>query len=111
VAVKVTGYRAMWVFAMFDLPTDTKKARRDYTRFRHLLIEDGFTMLQYSVYARPCPSEENANVHYLRIKAGLPPQGQVRVMVVTDKQYERMKVFYGKKRIATEKPPDQLAFF
>ncbi|HHT9133449.1 MAG TPA: CRISPR-associated endonuclease Cas2, partial [Candidatus Avalokitesvara rifleensis] len=45
-------YRAMWLFAMFDLPVDTKKARREYTRFRKALLTEGFTMLQYSVYAR-----------------------------------------------------------
>ncbi len=107
----VTGYRAMWVLVMFDLPVDSKEARRAYTRFRHGLIENGFVMLQYSVYARPCASEENAIVHFRRVKATLPPAGQVRMLTITDKQYGRMKIYESKKRVPTEKPPEQLAFF
>ena len=42
----LSGYRAVWIFAMFDLPTDTKKARKDYTDFRKNLLKNGFTMLQ-----------------------------------------------------------------
>ena len=67
--MEISGYRFMWVLAMFDLPTETKKARRDYTLFRKHLLEDGFMRLQYSVYIRHCPSRENANVHVGRIKA------------------------------------------
>lgn len=101
----------MWVLAMFDLPTDTKAARKAYHDFRKSLLEDGFVMLQFSVYGRHSPSEENARVHENRIKAVLPPDGEVRVMTVTDKQFERMKVFYGKMRKATEKSPEQISFF
>ena len=105
------GYRSMWILAMFDLPTDTKAARRAYHDFRESLLDDGFTMMQFSVYARHCPSEENAAVHEARIRASLPDDGEVRVIVITDKQFERMKVFYGKTRKATEKPPEQISFF
>ncbi len=101
----------MWVLAMFDLPTDTKAARRAYHNFREKLLDDGFTMLQFSVYGRHCPSEENTLVHEKRINANLPPDGEVRVLVVTDKQFERMKVFLGKVRAATEKAPEQISFF
>lgn len=101
----------MWVFAMFDLPTDTKEARKAYHDFRAALLGDGFTMLQYSVYARHCATEENAEVHDKRVRARLPPDGEVRLLTVTDKQFERMKVFHGKTRKATEKAPDQISFF
>jgi len=82
----VSGYRLMWVVAMFDLPTDTKNARKAYTHFRKHLLDDGFTMLQYSVYARPCASKENAEVHVQRIERNLPPDGEVRILPITDKQ-------------------------
>ena len=45
------GYRTMWLMVMFDLPTDTPKARRRYRDFRNYLLQDGFDMLQFSVYA------------------------------------------------------------
>ncbi len=82
-----SGYRAVWIFAMFDLPTDTKKARKEYTVFRKNLLKDGFSMLQYSVYVRHCASEENADVHHKRIKTFLPPDGEVRIVTITDKQF------------------------
>ena len=35
----LSGYRGMWLFAMFDLPVTTPKARKRYTAFRKLLVE------------------------------------------------------------------------
>lgn len=107
----ISGYRCMWVVAMFDLPVDTRKARKEYTRFRKSLIKDGFTMMQFSVYVRHCASEENADVHILRVQAALPDDGEVRLLTITDKQFERMRVFWGKMRKLAEAPPRQLEFF
>jgi CRISPR-associated protein Cas2 len=101
----------MWAWVMFDLPTDSKSARRAYTDFRKMLLDDGFQQLQYSVYARPCPSKENLAVHVQRIERSLPPDGEVRILEMTDKQFERMRVFFGKRRVTTEIPPCQLELF
>ena len=107
----LSGYRAVWIFAMFDLPTDTKKARKAYTDFRKSLLKDGFTMLQYSVYVRHCASEENANVHYNRIKSFLPDDGEVRLITITDKQFGRMETHWGKMRKPAPTTPRQLELF
>ncbi len=101
----------MWVVTMFDLPVDTKRARKDYARFRKSLMEDGFTMMQFSVYLRHCPSEENATVHIQRIERAIPPDGEVRIITVTDKQFERMRIFWGKMRRPPEMPAQQLELF
>ncbi|MGB2801175.1 MAG: CRISPR-associated endonuclease Cas2 [Phycisphaerae bacterium] len=101
----------MWLLTMFDLPTDTKPARKQYTVFRKALLKDGFTMMQYSVYVRHCASAENTLVHENRVQAHLPPDGEVRLLQITDKQYERMRVFWGKRRKPTEPPPAQLELF
>ena len=106
-----SGYRAMWVIAMFDLPTDTKRARRNYTVFRKNLLKDGFSMVQYSIYIRHCASEENAKVHDKRVESFLPPDGEVRLLTITDKQFERMRIFLGKMRKPTPQPPRQLELF
>lgn len=107
----LSGYRAVWILVMFDLPTDTKKARKDYTLFRKKLMQDGFSMIQYSVYIRHCASEENADVHDKRVKSFLPPDGEVRLLTITDKQFERMRIFWGKMRKPTPPPPCQLELF
>ena len=106
-----SGYKAMWLFAMFDLPVKTQAARQCYTRFRKTLLQEGFSMLQYSVYARYCPSEESASAHRQRIRAFLPPEGQVRLVAVTERQFAKMEIYFGKKRKQVEKPPTQLMLF
>ncbi len=105
------GLQTMWVIVLFDLPTDDKYMRKDYTHFRKFLLEDGFRMMQYSVYMRHSSSEENAQVHARRVKLHLPPDGEVRIIKITDKQFGRIEVFYGKKRLPTETAPAQLSFF
>lgn len=101
----------MWVIAMFDLPTDTPAARKAYAVFRKRLIEDGFGMMQFSVYARHCASIENADAHVRRMAAQLPPEGEVRFLVITDRQYGRIQILTGKKRSPTPPSPAQLEFF
>lgn len=109
--MQINGYRTMWILVMFDLPTETKKARHDYAQFRKGLMEDGFDMMQYSVYSRCCPSRENTEVHINRVEAMVPPDGEIRIIVFTDKQFEKMHVFYGKIRKKPESAPRQLTFF
>lgn len=101
----------MWVIAMFDLPTDTPKERKAYARFRKNLIEDGFTMMQYSVYSRHCASIENAEVHVRRMGDLVPGAGEVRFMTITDNQFGRIRVYVGKKRQPTAPSPSQLQLF
>lgn len=101
----------MWVVVMFDLPVDTRRARRAYALFRKGLIKDGFTRMQFSVYIRHCASEENAHVHVSRVSNGVPPDGEVRIITITDKQFERMRIFWGKMRKPPAPPPPQLELF
>lgn len=101
----------MWVISMFDLPTDTPKARKAYARFRKELLTDGFTMMQYSVYIRHCASIENAKVHVARMGRLVPSAGEVRFLTITDKQFGRIEVYVGKNRQAPPVSPAQLEFF
>ncbi len=105
------GYRTMWLMVMFDLPTETTEDRRNYHHFHDFLLTDGFTMMQFSIYIRHCASEENALVHKQRIQASLPNGGEVRILTITDKQFERMSIFYGKIKRKPEKVPQQVSLF
>ena len=107
----LSEYRGVWLFAMFDLPVVDIDDRRRYTQFRKLLLKEGFEMLQFSVYARYFPSEEASQSHRKRIRKGLPSDGQVRLLLITDKQFAKMEIFHGKKRQSAEPPPDQLMLF
>ncbi len=105
------GMRSMWIVAMFDLPVDTKAARKAYTDFRKGLLKDGFAMMQFSVYIRHCASEENATVHFERVKRILPDDGEVRLLAVTDKQFGRMQAYWGKRRKPPAPAPAQVEMF
>ena len=108
---ELSEYKSMWLYTMFDLPVDTKAARKRYTRFRKALLAEGFLMLQFSVYARYCASEEASEAHRNRIRAIVPPDGQVRLLSVTDRQFGKQEVYYGKKRHRPEPEPQQLVLF
>lgn len=104
-------YRVMWVLVFFDLPTETKKERKVYSDFRKKLIDDGFTMFQFSIYVRHCASRENADVHIKRIKKILPEKGHIGILCVTDKQFGGIELFYGKKEEKISTPYQQLELF
>jgi len=96
---------------MFDLPVTTRKARKRYSEFRRLLIQEGFSMLQYSVYARYCANEDMAAAYRGRLRAAIPPEGYVRLLAVTDRQFGKMESFIGEMSQTLEKPPPQLELF
>lgn len=101
----------MWVLVFFDLPTATSKERKQYAEFRKKLVRDGFTMFQFSIYLRHCPSGENAEVHIRRVKASLPPAGSVGIICVTDRQFGQMEIFSGRKKVEERNIPQQLELF
>lgn len=108
---RFSEYRIMWVLVFFDLPTETKNERKVYATFRKKLIEDGFTMFQFSIYLRHCASRENADVHIRRVKNALPGHGQVGILCITDKQFGQMELFQGKKEKPVSTPYQQLELF
>lgn len=107
----LNSYRVMWVMVFFDIPTETKKQRKAASKFRNTLLEDGFTMFQYSIYLRHCMSRENAEVHIKRIKTNLPEFGHIGMIRITDKQFGNMELFYSKKKEDKPRVSQQLELF
>lgn len=110
-ANRLNAYRIMWVLVFFDLPTETKKERKIYADFRKKLLQDGFSMFQFSIYLRHCASMENAQVHIKRVKKSLPEKGHIGIMCITDKQFGMMEIFSGKKPAEIINIPQQLELF
>jgi CRISPR-associated protein Cas2 len=108
---RLNEYRIMWVLVFFDLPTETSAERKIYARFRKDLLQDGFTMFQFSIYLRHCASRENADVHIKRVKDLLPSKGHVGILSITDKQFGMMEIFFGKKERDKILAPQQLELF
>lgn len=106
----VSGYRAVWMLVMFDLPVMEKEERKAATGFRNFLLDQGFHMAQFSVYYRFLAGRDAAVAMEKRIAASVPEEGSVHVLTITDKQYENIRTFQGRRRGSPEKP-DQLALF
>lgn len=108
---RINEYRIMWVLVLFDLPTETKAERKQYSLFRKKLIKDGFAMFQFSIYVRNCPSRENADVHIKRVKSFLPPKGEIGILCVTDKQFGDMEIYISRESILIPAVSQQLQLF
>ena len=87
--------RFMRLLVLFDLPVVSKAERRDYTLFRKFLINDGYDMVQYSIYGRILNGEDALEKHMKRLVINLPPKGSVRCLSVTEKQFAGMKMLVG----------------
>lgn len=96
--MELNAYRIMWLFVFFDLPTETKKDRKNASLFRKNLLKNGFAMMQFSVYIRHCASGESADVHEKRINQIVPPLGKISILRITDKQFGSIINFWGAKK-------------
>ena len=83
------------MLVFFDLPVTTQKNRKDASDFRKFLLRDGYHMLQYSVYARVCNGMDAVEKHRARLKQHLPNNGAIRLLVITEKQFESIDILLG----------------
>ena len=105
-----------WIMAMFDLPVMTDKERKTATRFRNDLLDQGFLMIQFSVYARPCVNFEQLTKHISTLQKMVPEAGNVRLIYITDEQWAKSVTVIGPnydqgKRAKNPKVPDQVEFW
>jgi CRISPR-associated protein Cas2 len=107
----LSGFRLMWLMVMFDVPVATKSERKAATDFRNALLDIGFEMVQYSVYVRFCTSLGRVQVMTKTVQGALPSAGKVKLLLFTDKQYERSLSYSGKVRQTEPKPPEQFQLF
>ena len=102
----------MRILVFFDLPVVKKKERKIYSQFRRFLLNDGYDMIQYSVYSRLCNGTDMTNKHLKRLNTILPEKGSVRCLTITEKQYEEMKFLVGKPSIKKKRVNcNQLSLF
>jgi CRISPR-associated protein Cas2 len=104
-------YRMAWVLVFFDLPVGTPEERKAATNFRKDLIHDGYMMVQFSVYARPCGTADRVETQVRRLKSRIPSKGEVRGLMISDAQWGRMIVMRSQQRTEAEKMPAQMQFF
>ena len=96
---------------MFDLPVVTERERKIANKFRNFLLDDGYIMMQYSVYSRICKNNDDLSKHINRIKINSPKNGNIRLIQITEKQYNNMIMFCGEKSLEEEISIDNLVVF
>lgn len=109
--MKIEAKHTMWCVIMFDLPVKTKSERGEATKFRKLLMDCGFSMIQFSVYAKYSPSVHSNKAVEDLIRKNLPRHGEVRIFHLTDKQWASATRIISSEPVANEQPPDQLSLF
>lgn len=87
----------MRILVFFDLPVTTATERKAATKFRNFLLKDGYHMVQYSVYSRICNGTDSVETHESRLNLNIPSKGSIRMLTITEKQYESIKVLLGTK--------------
>jgi len=81
---------------MFDLPVVTETDKKIYSKFRRFLLDDGYFMIQYSIYTRICKNADDVRKHEIKLSINMPKKGNVRMLQVTENQFQNMKILCGK---------------
>ncbi len=108
---QLSAYRILWVQVLFDLPVSSSTQQKRATKFRNFLLDLGFSMVQFSAYHRFCANKEYAEKYIKKIEQEIPEDGKVHILIFTDKQYENIITFNGKKKRGSQKNPDQYELF
>lgn len=93
---KKSPFKMGWLLVMFDLPVITKQQRKAAADFRNWLLDDGYFMVQYSVYARACVDLDRMEKHRSRLGNCVPVAGNVRILFLTDWQWTKGECIVGK---------------
>lgn len=101
----------MWLFVFFDLPTFSANQKKLHTKFRKSLQKMGFMRAQYSVYINHFISEEATKSIRKNIKNIIPNEGQIRILLVTDRQFGKMEILESKNLLPNETPLPQILLF
>lgn len=92
------SYRYMRVIVFFDLPNTTYEERKSYNKFRKFLINDGFVMMQESVYSKIALNSTTAKLIQERVRKNKTPKGLIQMMVITEKQFAGIEFVIGENK-------------
>lgn len=87
--------RFMRTMVFFDLPNIYLKDKRNYLKFRKFLINEGFLMMQESVYSKIILNSQQSQLLLKRIRKNAPKRGFIQVLTITEKQYAQIENIIG----------------
>lgn len=89
--------RCMRTIVFFDLPNIYSKDRRNYMKFRKFLTNEGFIMMQESVYSKMVLNSQQSELVLQKIRKRSPGKGLIQVLTITEKQYSQIEYIIGEK--------------
>lgn len=92
-------YRQMRIVIFYDLPTTSKTYIRAHSKFRNQLNNLGFFMLQESIYVKQCINNDKVQQILSILKKDAPNIGDIRIMLITESQYQRTIILRGEKTL------------
>lgn len=104
------SFRYMRVLVLFDLPTKTSKDIKKYAKFRKFLLKEGFMMLQNSVYCKLVLNQTSANLLSIKVRANAPEVGNILLLSITEKQFNKMEYIIGGKKDDVVNSTDRIVF-
>ncbi len=88
--------RAMRMIIFFDLPNVYAQDKRNYLRFRKFLINEGFLMMQESVYSKIVLNSQQGALLLEKVKKKAPQKGIIQALTITERQYSKIEYIIGK---------------
>ncbi len=85
----------MRTIVFFDLPNIYAKDKRNYLLFRKYLLQEGFVMLQESVYSKITLNSQQGRLLLDRLRKKAPKKGLIQVLTITEKQYSQIEYIIG----------------
>ena len=79
----------------FDLPMTNANERKTYTTFHKRLTQEGFVMMQQSVYSKLGLNSTNEKSTYDRLKKIIPDNGVIQLLTITERQFASMEYLAG----------------
>ncbi|MGN0930857.1 MAG: CRISPR-associated endonuclease Cas2 [Thermoguttaceae bacterium] len=87
--------RFMRTIVFFDLPITNPAEKREYRRFRKVLIKNGFVMMQKSVYSKLVLNATAQKSLAKTLRKEVPGVGTVQMITITEKQYAGLVFLAG----------------
>ena len=105
------SYRYMRVIVFFDLPSVTIVDKKEYLKFRKLLIKEGFIMMQESVYCKIALNNTVASLIKNKLRKLKPKEGLIQILTITEKQFASIEFLCGEAQKTVIDSEERLLIF
>lgn len=84
----------MRILVLLD-PTNKRGTKTPYTKLRKFLVSDGYVRIGAELFMRVVANRQMAGTHIRRLEKYDPGSGTVRVLELTEKQYQKIRYLTG----------------